>query len=210
MLGVTAAGGTRAGALIAILGLGLIAACQAHGPTPPASTGPSVVPSESACPQSNSPSPAVSVEVDASLLTILPDEVAGAPIQPAPEAAREIAVDPSLATDVEAVAVALAVSAGSSGSEDLVIANVVRLRQDVFNETFFRGWRDSYDGAACQPAGGVTGNAEAEIDGRHVYIGSCVNGPLTYHVRYGEDVIVSITSVGDGRFGEQLVSNLGD
>jgi hypothetical protein len=132
------------------------------------------------------------------------------PMQPAPETAAEIALDPSLASDVEAIAVALAVSAGSSASENLVIASVVRLRPDVFDETFFRGWRDTYDAAACEPAGGLRGNAEAEIDGRQVFIGSCANGGFTYHLRYGEDVIVSLTSLGEGRFGELVAQNLGE
>lgn len=133
-------------------------------------------------------------------------------MMPAPETATDIALDPSLTFSVEAIAVALAVSPGSSGSsgaEDLVIASVVRLRPDVFDETFFRDWRETYDAAACEPAGGVQGNAESEIDGRQVFIGSCANGGLTYHLRYGEDVIVSLTSLGERRFGELVVKNLG-
>jgi hypothetical protein len=151
-----------------------------------------------------------SVAVDPSLLSILPPDVAGVPMQPAPDTAAQIAADPSLASEVEAVAVALAVSAGSSAAEDLVIASVVRLQPDIFGEAFFRGWRDTYDAAACEPAGGVRGNAESEIDGRQVFIGSCNSGVLTYHLRYGEDVIVSLTSVGERRFGEQVVQNLGE
>ena len=58
--------------------------------------------------------------------------------------------------------------------------------------------------------GGVRGNAESEIDGRQVFIGSCNSGVLTYHLRYGEDVIVSLTSLGERRFGEQVVQNLGE
>ncbi len=203
--------GVRAGALIWVLVLGVLAACQGPEPSPaPSTPATPIIVSAPPPSQANPGSPAGSVDVDPSLLSILPAEVAGVPVQPDPATAAEIAVDPSLATDVEAVAVALAVSPGSSSGDDLVIANVVRLRPDVFNETYFRGWRDSYNGAACERAGGVTGNAEAEIDGRDVFIGSCANGAITYHLRYGEDVIVSITSVGNGRFGEQLVKNLGD
>jgi hypothetical protein len=150
------------------------------------------------------------VAVDLSLLSILPPIVAGVPMQPALDTSTQIAADPALAGDVEAVAVALFVAAGSSAAEDLVIASVVRLQPDIFNETFFRGWRDTYDTAACEPAGGLRGNAEAEIDGRQVFIGSCANGAFTYHLRYGEDVIVSLTSVGEGRLGEQVVQNLGE
>ena len=198
-----------AGAL-SVLGLGLVVACQ-PGPSPSGS-----VAAAASAPVSGSLAPSGSptvlggsVAVDPSLLTILPPDVAGVPMQPAPDTAAQIAADPSLASEVEAVAVALAASAGSSAADDIVIASVVRLQPDIFDETFFRGWRDSYDAAACEPAGGVRGNAESEIDGRQVFIGSCNSGVLTYHLRYGEDVIVSLTSVGERRFGELVVQNLG-
>jgi hypothetical protein len=196
---------------LSVLGLGLVVACQ-PGPSPSASVAAAATAPSSGSISSSASPPTLggSVAVDPSLLSILPPDVAGAPMQPAPDTAAQIASDPRLASEVEAVAVALAVSAGSSAAEDLVIASVVRLQPDVFNETFFRGWRDSYDAAACEPAGGVRGNAESEIDGRQVFIGSCNSGVLTYHLRYGEDVIVSLTSVGERRFGEQVVQNLGE
>ena len=131
-------------------------------------------------------------------------------MEASPEAASEIAASPDLAGDVEALAVGLAISVGASADEDFAIANVVRLRSDVFTDAFFRDWRDTYDVAACEPAGGFSGNAEAEFGGRAVFIGSCKNGAFTYHTRYGEDVIVSVTSVGPRRFGEQVMTNLGD
>ena len=44
----------------------------------------------------------------------------------------------------------------------------------------------------------MAGNAEAEIDGRTVYIGTCVGGVHTYHVHLEEpDVIVSLNDVGE-------------
>jgi len=131
-------------------------------------------------------------------------------MDPSPETAADVAKDPALAIAVEALAIGLAVSSGSSTDQDLVIASVVRLRPDIFNDAFFRSWRDSYDRAACAQAGGVAGNAETKIDDRQVFIGSCVNGAFTYHTRYGEDVLVSLTSVGKARFGEQVMSNLGN
>jgi hypothetical protein len=204
----------RAAAVFGILGVGLVGACQPSTPSPSASSvataSTSDVPSSS--PDGGAPPSGGAITVDPSLLAILPAEVGGAPMLPAPETATDIALDQTLAADVEAIAVGLAVSPGasaSSGAEDLVIANVVRLRPDVFDESFFRDWRETYDAAACEPAGGVRGNAESEIDGRQVFIGSCANGGLTYHVRYGEDVIVSLTSLGEGRFGELVVKNLG-
>lgn len=196
-------------AIVVLAPMAVTAACQPPGPSPVATVQPSAAASTSAGSSPSSAPPSGAVTVDPSLLEILPAEVAGAPLQAAPEAATNIALDPSLATDVEAIAVGLAVAAGSSTSDDLVIVNVVRLKPDVFDDTFFRGWRDTYDAAACDSAGGVVGNAEGEIDGRKVFIGSCVNGAFTYHVRYGEDVIISMTSVGEGRFGEQVVNNLG-
>jgi hypothetical protein len=199
----------RVAATLAITCVGLLVAC-APGPSPSASVAATAVGPASISPSANPTTSAGSVAVDPTLLSILPADVAGAPLQPAPETAAQIALDPSLSADVEAIAVALAVSAGSSASEDLVIASVVRLRPDVFDETFFRGWRDSYDVAACEPAGGLRGNGEAEIDGRQVFIGSCANGGFTYHLRYGEDVIVSLTSLGERRFGELVVNDLGE
>jgi hypothetical protein len=209
--------GLRAAAF-ALVGLGLLGACQPPGPSPSTSSDATALASGSASdPLSPSPDSGAlpsgdAIAVDPSLLSILPADVGGAPMLPAPETATNIALDPSLTVSVEAIAVALAVSPGSSGSagaEDLVIASVVRLRPDVFDDGFFRDWRETYDAAACEPAGGVQGNAESEIDGRQVFIGSCANGALTYHLRYGEDVIVSLTSLGEGRFGELVVKNLG-
>jgi len=206
--GLRAAAGAKA-----ILCVGLLVACQ-PGPSPSSSVAATATATASGpaanAPSASPPTSAESVIVDPTLLSILPSDVAGVPMQPSPEAAAAIAADPSLAADVEAIAVALAVSAGSSTDEDLVIASVVRLRPDVFDDTFFRGWRDTYDAAACEPAGGLRGNAETEIDGRQVFIGSCVNGGFTYHLRYGEDVIVSLTSLGEGRFGGLVVQNLGE
>lgn len=200
-----------AAAALSVLGLGLVVACQ-PGPSTSASVASNgtAPPSGSISASASPPTWVGGVAVDPSLLSILPPDVAGVPMQPAPDTAAQIAADPSLASEVEAVAVALAVSAGSSAAEDLVIASVVRLQPDIFDETFFRGWRDTYDAAACEPAGGVRGNAESDIDGRQVFIGSCNSGVLTYHLRYGEDVIVSLTSVGERRFGEQVVQNLGE
>ena len=202
-----------AAAALAILGSGLVVACQ-PGPSPStpvaaSATAPLSAPG-SLSPEASSPATGDEVAIDVSLLSILPPIVAGVPRQPALDTSAQIAGDPSLAGQVEALAVGLYVAAGTSAAEDLVIASVVRLQPDVFNETFFRGWRDTYDVAACEPAGGLRGNAETEIDGRQVFIGSCTNGAFTYHLRYGEDVIVSLTSVGEGRFGEQVVQNLGE
>ena len=69
----------------------------------------------------------------------------------------------------------------------------------VFDEPSSAHWRDTYDEAACAPAGGVTGHAQATIDGRTVFIGTCAGGALTYHVRLEErsGSSCSITAVGE-------------
>ena len=202
--------GTVASTLFVIVGLALLVACQPPSrPSPRATAAPSAGASTPTTSTESPPASAGSVTVDPSLLSILPREVAGTLLLPAPDNATDIASDPSLASDVEAIAVALAVSGASSGGEDLVIANVVRLRPDVFDDEFFEGWRTAYDEAACEPAGGVLESTEDEIDGRQVFVGACVNGGFTYHVRYGEDVIVSLTSTGEGRYGELVMAHLG-
>jgi hypothetical protein len=107
-------------------------------------------------------------------------------------------------------AIVLAIAAGSSVADDLAIVSVVRLRSGVFDEGFFRSWRDSYDEAACDAAGGVSGHAEAEIGGRTTFIGTCAGGAHTYHVRLETDdvILVSVTAVGERRLGEQVVAGL--
>lgn len=210
--GPAGARGRRAGTLVALASLGILVGCQTSRPSPTASASPTATIVASVGPSATaSPSPSGDdVTVDPTLLSILPREVAGTLMLPAPETATQIALDPSLVSEVEAVAVALAVSDSPSGDEDMVIANVVRLRPDVFDETFFLGWRETYDEAACEPAGGVAGSTEAEIGGRQVFVGTCTNGGFTYHVRYGEDVLVSLTSTGTGRFGEIVMAHLGE
>jgi hypothetical protein len=149
------------------------------------------------------------ITIDPGLLSIAPAAVDGVPIVADPETAAQIAADPALAGDVAALAVGLAIGPGSSGAEDLAIVNVIRLRDGVFGEAFFRDWRDTYDVAACEPAGGVAGHAQTTLDGRLVYIGSCSGGAFTHHVALeSRGILVSVTSVGARRFGEQIVSNL--
>jgi hypothetical protein len=86
---------------------------------------------------------------------------------------------------------------------------VAHLRPGVYSDAFFRDWRDSYDEGACGQAGGVAGNAEAELGGRTVHITSCAGGLLVYHAYLPErDVAVSVISVGEARFGEQLMAGV--
>jgi len=123
------------------------------------------------------------VQVDAALLAFVPAAVDGVPLTFDPGTSATIAADPSVAPDAASLAVALAIVPGASAADDLAVVSVVRLRDPAKDETWFRDWRDTYDQAACSPAGGLVGNAEAEIGGGTVYIGSCAGGVRTYHTR---------------------------
>jgi hypothetical protein len=55
----------------------------------------------------------------------------------------------------------------------------------------------------------VVGRAEATIGGRQSYVTSCVAGMHTYHVWLkDQDILISASSVGAGRFGEKLLEGL--
>ena len=176
----------------------------------------SLVPS-AASPTASVPSdPATSADggaivVDDGLLDILPAQVAGIDLVSDPDTAAAIASDPDLATTASAIAVAIAVAPGASDDDDVAVVSVVQLKPGVFDDAFYRSWRDTYDAAACEPAGGVDGNAQAEIGGHETYIGTCAQGAFTYHVHLEElERFVSITSVGERRLGEQVVAGIGE
>lgn len=141
---------------------------------------------------------------------MLPTRVGGVALTPDPDSAAEIAADGAIAPFVSALALASAFGPVASETElDYVVATVSRLRPGTFDELFFRGWRDTFDAAVCEAAGGVEGNAEIEIGGRQTFIGTCAGGVHTYHVYLpSRDAIVSAHSVGAGRFGEQLIAGL--
>jgi hypothetical protein len=204
---------------VSLVGLALVVtACG--GPTPgsptPASSAtglatsgaPASSPSPTGSPDP-SPIPSSDVAVDLTLADHLPASVDGVALEPDPATSAQVAADPGLSEAASALLVSLAAT-GSETADDLAIVSVVRLRPGVFGDAFFRSWRDSYDGAACEAAGGVSGHAETEIGGRATYIGTCAGGAHTYHVRLeGEDdVVVSVTAVGDRRLGEQVIAGL--
>lgn len=197
-------------ALVAVVAIG----CDPARPTPPASApgGAASEPPPSAAGPSPGPSgaaaPSPLVAIDPSLLDLLPKSIGSIPITPSPEAAAEPAADASLAKSAQSLAVGLAVDQATG---NLVVASVVRLKPGVFSDEFFRDWRDSFDEGVCGQAGGVAGNAQATVDGRTVFIGTCEGGVHTYHVHLeGPDVIVSLNAVGNGRMGEQLMDSLPD
>ena len=152
----------------------------------------------------------VDVEVDASLLDVLPESIDGQPRRSDDPTALEIARTGNLGPDIEAIAVGLYVAAGESASQDLAIANVVRLRSGAFSEAWYRDWRTTYDSGACEIAGGVApGAAQSRIGDHDTDIGTCQGSVHTYHVHLtGPHRVVSITAAGDGRYGELVVKGL--
>ena len=169
-------------------------AIGADSPSPPIAGAPS--------------SPATSgrsrVPIDLALLDILPTTVAGLPVTASTDPAGTD--DPGLIDTVDRMVQAIVVD---PATDAFAYVSVIALQPGVFDEGFFRSWRDSFDEGACSQAGGVGGHAETQIGGRTVYIGDCTGGVTTYHVRLDRrDAIVSVSSLGESRLGEQLVAAL--
>jgi hypothetical protein len=144
------------------------------------------------------------VPQDETLLAILPPQVDGIAVMVEPQALAEAAADPDFVASVRSAVFAVVVD-----GNDLASGVVARLKPGVYSEAFFRDWRDSYNAGACAQAGGLGGNAEADIGGRTVYIASCAGGLLVYHAYLPErGVVVSLFSLGERRFGEQLMGGL--
>ena len=198
------------------VGLLVAAGCAPTAPSvpSPAISAPTATPAATASSPVVSPtvapSSAASVAVDPALLDLLPADISGQALRPDLETAAEIATTGELSQDIEAIAVGLYVQPGTSSLDDLAIVNVVRLRPGVFDDGWFRSWRTTYDGGACEVAGGVApGVAETRIGEHATHIGSCVGGVHTYHVHLVDpDRVVSITATGEGRFGERVVAGL--
>ena len=108
------------------------------------------------------------------------------------------------ATNIKAAAFGVVVA-----GNDIASAVVAKPLAGEFSDAWFRDWRDSYNEGACAQSGGVARNAEAELGGRTVYIGTCAGGLRTYHA-WIEDrgLLVSAFSIGEGQFGEQLMAGL--
>ena len=194
-----------------------LAACQAGGPTgtpggAPGSTdagGGAATDGVSTLGPPPSPTPSdetSAVTLDPTLLALLPETVNGIPVTESVDEATQALDDPSLPKIATSMDAGVAVDLGTG---NLVYAWVVRLRPDQFTDEIYRQWRDSYDEGACSGAGGVTGNAEATIDDRTVYITSCVQGLRAYHVWLKDQgVLISASATGDAKFGELLMDNL--
>ena len=181
------------------------AAASAPPTSPPAS--PTAVTSPSGPADSGPPLPA-GVSVDPGLLEVLPAEVDGVTLEPDPVTADEVSRDLLLAESALSIAVALA-APGATGGDDLAVANVIRLRPDVFDEAFYQEWRDTYNEAACGVADGIETENETVIASRQTFVGTCVGGAQTYHTYLvDQGFIVSVTATGERRLGELIVAGL--
>jgi len=146
--------------------------------------------------------------VDAGLLQVLPASVAGVPMQASPDSAAGMIHDAALAQTASAIAVGVVVAAGDSRGDDLAVSSVIQLRPGVFTDEFYRGWRDAYDRAACEPAGGVASHVQQLIGPHTVEVTVCGQGARTYHTFLAGDRLVSITAVGDRKFGDLVMAGL--
>ena len=204
-------GRSASASITAVAVLGLLGASIVGCGSPVPSAAPVIAPSATAPstePPATTPSAPASVAGpvarDDALLSILPPDLDGNPVTPEDASFAEAATDPAFARNVGRAAFGIVVAAG-----DLASGVIAELVPGVYSDAFFRDWRDSYNEGACSQAGGVVGNAEAEMDGRTVYIASCSGGLRVYHAYLEErNVVVSLFSVGDGRFGERLMRDL--
>jgi len=193
--------------LYAVLIAIVLAGCGSVAPSP---APPSATPARAtATPASPTPAASTSaVVVDRSLLSVLPADVSGFAVTESPEAEASASQSSDLAPVATAFAAGLAADpAGGNWAFGVVVA----LRPGVMTDAAFRAWRDSYDVGACSQAGGVVGHAEAELGGRIVFITACGGGVHTYHVwLQARQRLVSVSAVGERRFGELLVKGIRD
>jgi hypothetical protein len=200
----------RAGLPTSLLVIALLAAgCGSTSTaTPGATASPTANPVPTPSSSGGVPSPGATgaVAVDGTLLETLPASVDGLTTMESPEAEAAALGDPQLAKVGTAMVAGIAADASTG---DFVYAVVVRLKPGALNDDVFRDWRDTYDEGACSQAGGVSRNAQAEIAGRTVYIGTCAGGLRTYHVWLeAQQLLVSASAAGDRRFGEILMKTL--
>ena len=203
------------GAVVLVALVAAVAGCD----SPTAPTAPTVpsaspagaigVPATSAPANSGpatSPAPAPIV-VDLTLLALLPVQVDGVTLKPAPEAAAAMTADAYLGISTSAIAVGI-VATGSASGDDFASVSVVRLRPGVYSEPFFEAWRQAYDAAACAPAGGVAGHRQQVIGAHMVEVTLCTGGARTLHVHLSGDILISITTVGARGFGGLVLAGL--
>lgn len=191
---------------LAVVGPAVLGGCGG-GPTaiPSAAPSPTTAVSPAISPAA-SPATTTGAVADLGLLDLLPASIDGLALTPSAEAAEVTAADPTLAAWIRAVAYAVVVDPATSETAIIAIAGA---RPGQLDDAAYRGYRDTFAPAACERAGGVLGNAEAELGDHTVQITSCVDGVVIYHVRLADpEAVVSVTSVGDGALGRRIIEAL--
>ena len=187
--------------LAAIMGCGGPTAPTVPSASPSGAIG---VPATSGPATSPTPAPIV---VDPTLLALLPVQVDGVALKPAPEAAAAMTADVYLGISTSAIAVGI-VATGSASGDDFASVSVVRLRPGVYSDAFFKAWRQAYDAAACAPAGGVAGHRQQVLGTHMVEVTLCAGGARTLHAHLSGDILISITTVGARGFGDLVLAGL--
>ena len=185
------------------------------GQTSPATTGSSGT--DSGIPAATSSSPATpstaagsgsAVQPEPGLFAVIHGSSATLAFQYDAQTTAQVAADPALVHDVSALAIGLYTIPGQQPVADFAIVSVLRLRDPSVGEEWFRQYRDTYDAAACAQAGGVERHSEADFGPNHAFIAGCAGGAFTLHVRLPvRGIVVSITTVGPGRLGQQIAAD---
>ena len=187
----------------------LVAALVGCGGPPPSTPSPTVAITLTPSPAASAFVPrtagAGATVVDSTLLDRLPATVEGVALTPDAETAAEIAATIYGEPGLEAIAVAIYPSL-----DDYAVVTVARLRPGVFDEVWFRDWRETFDEGVCQQAGGVDpGHSEIELSDRQVFRSTCVGGVVLHHVWLPEtQTIVSIQGAGPLDFGRRVMESL--
>ena len=202
---------------LALAALLLVGACASGTATPsPAASSPDATSSAApvatatpATPAAPTPVPTplpsgLAVALDNSLLAILPASIAGTQVTSEASSFADAMKDPSFIANVDRAAFAVAVN-----GNDLASGVIAHLRAGVFSDAFWQDWRDTYDEGACAQAGGVLAHATMTLGSRDIFVTTCAGGLRVYHAWLpGPGVIVSLFSVGNGRFGDLLMEGL--
>lgn len=193
----------RAGPVLHIL---LVALVGCGGPAPStAIPATAVTPSPLVSAPVSATAPVGATAVDPSLLDRLPAQVQSIRLMPDAETAAQIAATIHAEAGLEAIAVAIYPSL-----DDYAVVTVARLRPAVFDDEWFRDWRETFDEGVCQQAGGVDpGHSEIELAGREVFRSTCVGGVVMHHVWLPEtQSIVSIQGAGALDLGREVIERL--
>jgi hypothetical protein len=195
-----AAGPSASGSPEVVASASPSASAETPASSTPASSGPA--------PASSAPAvtvaPGQTTVLDPTLLAVLPPSVAGVLVNQEPASFAEAIRDPSFVANVDR-----AVFAFVHDGNDLASGVVAHLRAGSWSDKLFEDWRATYDEGACAQASGVLAHAETTSAGRTIYVTTCGGGLRVYHAYVASrGVVVSLFSLGDRLFGEQLMAGL--